>query len=139
MPAPVSKGKQISVFLDDQPGALAKVCRLLGDSGINIHALTLAEGLGHGYVRMVVDRPSDAGDLLRTQGYLFFEKEVLLLEVANTPGALAEIAERWAALGINLEYAYCAGGTRVDHGLVVVKLDRTEEALEALSAPPKTR
>lgn len=132
MPAPAAKGKQISVFLDDAPGALAKVCRLLGDAGINILALTLAEGLGHGYVRMVVDRPPPAGDLLRRNGYLFFEKDVLLLEVPNTPGALAGIAECWADRGINLEYAYCAGGLRVDHGLVVVKVDRTDEALEAL-------
>ena len=132
MPAQAAKGKQISVFLDDTPGSLAKVCRLLGDARINIHALSLAEGLGHGYVRMVVDRHPAACELLRKNGYLFFEKDVLLVEVANSPGGLAAITERWCALGINLEYAYCAGGPRVDHGLVVVKVDRTDEALDAV-------
>ena len=53
-------GKQLSVFVEDQPGTLAAVSNLLGKHDINIYALSLAEGLGHGYVRMVVDKHEEA-------------------------------------------------------------------------------
>lgn len=127
------KGKQLSVFLDDTPGTLGRVACLLGDRGINILALTLAEGLEHGYVRMVVDRLEEAARLLDENGYLFFEREVLLLELANEPGALGRAATRWGEAGINLEYAYCAASPGLDRGLVVVKVDQLDRALELLS------
>lgn len=128
-----SKGRQLSIFLDDRPGTLGQVTALLGDRKINIFALTLAEGTGHGYVRMVVDRHADAERLLREKGYLFFERDVVLLDIPNTPGSLAALAQWWGKNGINVEYAYCAGGPRVDRGLVVVRTNDNNKALAVLN------
>ncbi len=125
-------GTQISVFLEDAPGTLAGVAERLGKSGINIHALTLAEGLGHGYVRMVVDKPDVAHRVLKEAGELVMEREVLLLELSNAPGSLGRVARALGDAGINLEYVYCAGGPSVDKGLVVVKVDDTKKALDIL-------
>ncbi len=126
-------GRQISVFLEDKPGTLAAATGLLGRHGINIFALSLAEGLGHGYVRMVVDRPAKALQVLKAADELVMEREVLLLELANRPGSLAAVARKLGEAGINIEYAYCAGGPRVeDRGLVVVRVDNTKKALKVL-------
>jgi hypothetical protein len=127
-------GTQISVFLEDSPGTLAGVAERLGKSGVNIYALTLAEGLGHGYVRMVVDKPDVARRVLKEAGELVMEREVLLLELSNAPGSLGRVARTMGDAGINLEYAYCAGGPSVDRGLVVVKVDDTKKALGILDA-----
>jgi len=128
-----SPGRQLSVFLDDTPGTLAGATGLLGEAGINIRALSLAEGVGHGAVRMVVDRHADACALLRANGFLFFERDILELRVANRPGGLAEVLRRWGERGINVAYAYCAGGEDVERGLVIVRVDRAEDALAALA------
>ena len=129
----VVKGRQISVFLDDKPGTLANVTAVLGSHHVNIYALSLAEGIGHGYVRMVVNKPDEAHQILKDAGELVMEREVLLLELSNEPGSLGEIARVLAEKGLNLEYAYCAGGPSVDKGLVIVKVDDTEKAFETLS------
>ena len=125
-------GTQISVFLEDTPGTLAGVTELLGRHGVNIHALTLAEGLGHGYVRMVVDQPEVAVRILRESGELVMEREVLLLELSNQPGSLGHVARELGKARINLEYAYCASAPNVDKGLVVVRVDEIQKALSVL-------
>jgi len=128
--------RQLSVFLEDRPGTLGEVCRILGEAGINIWALTLAEGVSHGYLRMIVDTPDRAIEILRNSGYLYFEKEVLLLELANQPGGLAAVARRWGEAGVNIEYCYCASSPRVPVGLVVVKTDDPDRAIAVLQDRP---
>ena len=130
----VRKGRQIAVFLEDVPGTLSEVSSLLGRHAINIYALSLAEGIGHGYVRMVVDKPDEALRVLREAEELVMERDVLLLELANAPGALGEVTRRLAEAKINVEYAYCAGGPNVNRGLVIVRVDQTETALAILRA-----
>lgn len=126
------RGRQISVFLDDEPGTLGRVARLLGDHGVNIYALSLAEGLGHGYVRMVVDKPDVALNVLHKAEELTLERDVLLLELSNQPGSLGTVAEALGRAGVNIEYAYCAGGPDVDKGLVIVRVNDTDKALQIL-------
>ena len=133
----VQKGRQIAVFLEDVPGTLSNVSLLLGRHGINIYALSLAEGIGHGYVRMVVDRPDEALRVLREDEQLVMERDVLLLALANAPGAGGAVAALLAEARINLKYAYCAGGPSVDKGQVIVRVDETDKALELLRALPK--
>jgi hypothetical protein len=127
-------GRQISVFLDDKPGALAEVCKMLSDRGINIYALSLAEGVGHGYVRMLVDKPDEALRLLQEAEELTMEREVLLVDLVNVTGALGMLTGLLGEAGVNIEYAYCAGGSHVDCGAVVIRVNQTEKALKVLSA-----
>ena len=126
------KGKQIAVFIENEPGTLAAVTEILGKQGINIFALTLAEGIDHGYVRMVVDRYDEARKLLVQMGQLVIDREVVLLELANKAGSLAAVTRLWAAAGINLEYAYCANSPGVDKGMVIVRVNDTDKAIKLL-------
>ncbi len=126
----VMRGKQISVFVDNQPGTLAAVSEVLGEGGINIYALTLTGGIEHGYVRVVVDQHEEAVKILQKADYLLFERDVILLEVSNVPGALATVLRAWATAGISVDYAYCAGGPGVEQGLVVLMVDDVEQALQ---------
>jgi hypothetical protein len=124
----VRRGQQLSVFLDNRPGALARLTEALGEHGINIYALSLTEGIDHGYARIVPDRPAQALEVLHRREYLAYEREVLLLEISNTPGALARVAKRWGEVGVNVEYAYCAGGPDVDRGLIAVMVEPIDQA-----------
>ena len=131
-PVKANVGCQLSISVQNERGILASIARCLGKAGVNIHALTLTGGIDHGYVRMVTSDPARARHALMRDGHLVFERDVILLEIENVPGALAEVAEKWAGHGVNLEYAYCAGGPAVERGLVILRVDDTVKALEAL-------
>lgn len=125
----VEQGTQISVFLDDHPGALAELSERLGQAGLNILALSLAEGIEHGYVRMIVNDSDAACAFLKKEGLLFFCRPVLLVWLSNRKGALGALCRQWAERKVNIEYAY--GSTRPDGAgdLLVVKVDQLEAAL----------
>lgn len=126
------RGVQLSVSVQNECGMLSRITGLLGDAGVNVHALTLTGGIDHGYIRLIVDREEEAARLLKAEGFLVFSREVVLLEIENRPGALGEVSALWAENGVNLEYAYCAGGPSVNRGLVVLRVDEVDKALDVL-------
>src|ERR1700756_909683 len=99
---------QLSLFLSNKPGALARVCRALAEAKINIHALSISDTVDHSVVRMVTSDATKALMLLGESGVLAVENDVLMIESDNAPGTLARIAECLAAAGVNIEYAYLA-------------------------------
>src|SRR5881396_2690011 len=101
----VETATQLAIFLENRPGALARVCEALARAGINIHALTISDTVDHAVVRMVVSDPTKALMLLGETGTLALESEVLMIEGANEPGMLGKLAEQLAAANINIEYA----------------------------------
>jgi len=127
-----TKGNQLSVFLDNEPGSLAEVCTLLGEAGVNMHALTVADGIDHGYLRIVVDDEKKAVDLLEEKGYMAFRREVLMVEIGNTPGTFGAITDAWRKNEININYAYSATGPDVDRAMLIVHVNDIDKAIECL-------
>lgn len=123
---------QLAVFLSNRPGALARVCDALAEAGINIHALSISDTVDHAVVRMVVSDPTRALMLLGERGVLALENDVLLIDTANQPGALAKIADRLAQAEINIEYAYMATSEKSPQGLIVLRPSDVEKAGKAL-------
>ena len=128
----IEAATQLAVFLANRPGALARVCDELAKAGININAFATSDTVDHTVVRMVVSDPTKALMLLGEAGVLALETEVLMIETASEPGALAKIAERLAEAEINIEYAYLAGGRGAEKGLIVLRPSDVEKAQTAL-------
>ena len=128
----IETAAQLAIFLANRPGALARVCEALANAKINIHALATSDTVDHSVVRMVVSDPTKALMLLGEAGVLALETEVLMIETASEPGALAKIAERLAEAEINIEYAYLAGGRGAEKGLIVLRPSDVEKAQTAL-------
>ena len=128
----IETATQLAIFLANRPGALARVCEALANAEINIHALATSDTVDHSVVRMVVSDPTKALMLLGEAGVLALETEVLMIETASEPGALAKIAERLAEAEINIEYAYLAGGRGAEKGLIVLRPSDVEKAQTAL-------
>ena len=128
----IETATQLAIFLANRPGALARVCEALANAKINIHALATSDTVDHSVVRMVVSDPTKALMLLGEAGVLALETEVLMIETASEPGALAKIAERLAEAEINIEYAYLAGGRGAEKGLIVLRPSDVEKAQTAL-------
>ncbi|MFQ6617149.1 MAG: amino acid-binding protein [Fidelibacterota bacterium] len=106
--------RQFSVFLENAPGHLAKLTRSIADAGVNLLAISIPPSAEHGIIRIVTEDPDATRSVLSETGHAFSETDVLLIELENKVGALAEAAEKLAAERINVEYAYCSvskGGT----------------------------
>ncbi|MDO9556899.1 MAG: ACT domain-containing protein [Coriobacteriia bacterium] len=99
--------KQLSVFLENNPGRLAELTRTLGDAGINMRALMVADTAEYGVVRILCDTPDKAVSVLEGSGFGVSVSEVIAVEVPDRPGGLADVLEALGSEGINVEYAYC--------------------------------
>lgn len=124
--------RQISVFLDNRPGALAKMARMLADNGINLRALSLAETRDFGTVRIIVLDPDKCAQALQKADYHYIETDVLAIEVADRPGGMADVLEIINAEHMNVEYIYSMVRTRADLAIVVLRVNEPFKAVHAL-------
>jgi hypothetical protein len=124
---------QLALFLDNKPGALARVCEALAEAKINIHAFTTSDTVDHSVVRLVVSDPRRALTLFEEHGALTVETEVILVPGANRPGSLAAIAKALAEADLNIEYAYCATSPGSRNGLLVLRPNNPKKALKILN------
>ncbi|NLX05711.1 MAG: ACT domain-containing protein [Phycisphaerae bacterium] len=127
------KLNQISVFLEDKKGRLFEVCSVLGEGGINIRALTIAESRGYGVARMVVDKPDAAMDVLKGKGFVAEKTEIVAVQVADRPGGLANILKILYEKDVNVEYMYGFVEKFSDKALMVFRFENPDEGLAVLS------
>ncbi|MFM7102455.1 MAG: ACT domain-containing protein [Verrucomicrobiota bacterium] len=125
---------QLAVFLDNKPGALARVCEVLGEADINIIAISTNDTVDHVVIRMVVSDPRRAAELFKARGAMALESEVLLIAGDNRPGSLARLARRLADEGINIDYAYCATSPTARQGVLILHPTQPRKALKVLNS-----
>ena len=94
---------ELTVRVQNVPGALGRLCQVLADERVNILALSLEPA---GTLHLLVDNPVHAAGVLRDRHYPVSERDVLYTVVPSGPGSLARIAAMLAAEGVNLEYLY---------------------------------
>jgi hypothetical protein len=103
--------KQLSIFVENEPGVLARVTRALADGGVNLHAMSVSDNADDAVLRIVVDDDRKAIDLLEQHsGALVVSRDVVEVALPDKPGALASVAALLAKRGINISYAYGSGG-----------------------------
>lgn len=124
---------QFSIFLDNRPGTLARVCQALARADINILALSISDTVDHAIVRLVPHDAKKTAKILQELNASAQERDVILLDMPNVPGTLAKIAEKLAAAGINIEYTYCTASTSQQHGSMVLRTNDLEETISVLS------
>lgn len=123
--------KQISVSLDNVPGQFLAVSERLGVEGINIRAISVADTSDISTVRLVVDDPQKALNVLKSHGYSLKESDVIAVEVPDHPGGLQAILKPLKAANINVLYFYpFLGRGESGQPIIIVGVNRTEEALE---------
>ncbi|HAM73797.1 MAG TPA: amino acid-binding protein [Verrucomicrobiales bacterium] len=120
--------RQLSVAIENQPGRLAAVCRLLASEGINIRDLTVVDTIEQGMIRLVPNDPALCKTLLGREGLYVIEAEVLVVILKDFPGELGRIAEGLAAAGINIDYAYGTEDSSEREMRVVLKVSNLPAA-----------
>jgi hypothetical protein len=118
---------QITVFLENDKGRLAALCRTLGDAEISMRTLTLADTAQYGVARIIADTPSKAYEVLNEQGFRASLTKVFAVEVPDHAGSLATLMEALDKADINVEYAYCFA-SKDDVAVEILRIDNHDEA-----------
>lgn len=100
--------KQISVFLENTPGALREMTELLGKGGVDLLALSIADTQNFGIVRLIVnsEQIDPAVEMLKKGGYIAKVNHVICAEVPDRPLGLCELLAIIEQAGLSVEYMY---------------------------------
>jgi hypothetical protein len=106
--------KNLTIELKDKPGILAALGEALGRAGINIEGFCGYASGGTGVVHLLVDDAAAARGALEGTGIsVQAERDVVVLEIDDRPGALGVIARRISNANVSLDLAYLATNTRL--------------------------
>jgi hypothetical protein len=121
----------LTVVLRDEPGQLATLGGATGAAGVNIEGMCAFTGEGRGIIHLLIadDAVKRAVTALTKAGMgIADQREVLVVDVADRPGSLGELARALSSAGVNIELLYTTfGGIRV-----VIATDDMESARAAL-------
>jgi len=98
--------KQLSIFINNEPGRLAQIAAALKECNVNMKAFNIAESSGFGVFRAIVDEPDRAFKELSKKGIVVKETNVIAIPMVDRPGGLLEVAKAIGDTGINIEYGY---------------------------------
>jgi hypothetical protein len=119
---------ELSLRLQNSPGALGGVCRALSNEHVNILALSVE---ATGQLRLVVDNHLHAAALLRERHHNVSERDVVVLALSNAPGSLGTTLKLLSDAGINVEYVYGGAGDGGSSASVVLGVDNAMRASAA--------
>ena len=125
--------KQISVFLENKPNAMAKFVEALSKNSIDMRALSLAEAADFGIVRVIVDDVYNAMQILKEEGYICSATKVLAVAIPDEPGGLAKVIQTLGGDGINVEYMYAFTTHQKDLAYMIFRVQDNEKAIQTLT------
>ena len=125
---------QLSIFLENKVGKLYQVLDLLAENEINIRALSLADTTEFGILRLVVQDPIKAKDVLEKKDYIVKNTPIIGAELADTPGGLSSILKILKDEGIDLEYLYAFTHEKEDKAILLLQSKELDELIAILNA-----
>ena len=125
--------KQISVFLENRPGALAEFTKILEMSSIDLRALSLAESEDFGIVRVIVDDPYKTIRILKEEGYICSVTKVIAVEIADKPGSLVKMLNVLGDNNVKLEYSYAFLAKKANSAFMILRVADNEKAIKVLT------
>lgn len=126
--------KQISVFVENRPGRMTDVLRVLAEHTIDINGLSVADSADFGVLRMILSDPEMGVQVLKSNGFIVKITEVLAIDIDDTPGALYNALAVLREKELNVEYMYAFGTKLSGHAMIIVKTNDNRTAQELLNA-----
>lgn len=125
--------KQLSIFVENKVGRLQSIIDALGENGINISALSIADTTDFGVLRIIVDNPDKAKLVLKGMGVISKATDVIAVYIDDKSGGLASVLSIVSEAGISIEYMYAFLGRTEGKALMVLKADDEEMAEKVLN------
>ena len=127
--------KQLSVFLENRPGALYGMTGILSQNKIDMRALSVAETRDFGILRIIVDDPYKTATVLKDAGYVYNITPVLGVAIPDVPGGLNKVLQVLTDAKVNVEYMYAfMGGKDVNHAYMIFRVADNAAASAALAS-----
>jgi len=126
---------QLSVHMENRPGALAELTGELVDAGVNIQAISVPDTGEFGTVRLLpdADKVLEAREALQEAGHPHAAVDVLAVELPHRPGVLMEMARILADNNLTIRYAYATISADAESGLCILRVDDIHKANEILT------
>lgn len=125
--------KQISVFLENRPGALKAMTAVLAEHQIDMRAFSLAETSEFGIARIIVDDNDKTTAVLREAGFVHSLTPVIGVALSDTPGGLDSVLQVLSDAQVNIEYMYAFLGGRENAAYMIFRVADNERASAALA------
>lgn len=125
--------KQLSIFVENKPGRLSAITKLLGDNGIDIRALSIADTRDFGILRIIVTNPDKAIEVLRSADCTVSLTSVIAIGVNDRPGGLAAAMDTLYKNNISVEYMYAFVTPTEGTAYVILRVENNDKAIEALN------
>ncbi|MBN1380139.1 MAG: ACT domain-containing protein [Deltaproteobacteria bacterium] len=126
------KVEQISIFMENKPGSLENVTRILKDADINIRTLSLADTSDFGILRLIVNDVDAAKKVLKENGFTVSRTTVIAVEVPDQPGGLHRIMSVIAAQNINVDYLYAFVEKSGENAVIIFRFNDPDAAIDVL-------
>ena len=124
--------KQISIFIENKMGRMAEITKIIGDAGIDIRALSMADTSDFGILRLIVNKPDLAVEKLKAAGLTVSLTDVIAVGIDDKPGAFAEVVSAMSDAGINIEYMYAFISREHSRAYVILRVEAAEKSLQIL-------
>jgi hypothetical protein len=124
---------EVTAYLENKPGRLAKICSALAQEKVDIRALSVMETEGPSVLRFVTSDLETTKSVLTSLGTEYRIAEVLAVPMESRTGALAKVLERLAAEHINVEYAYVSTSAAPGKSMGIFQTSNPKRAAQVLS------
>ena len=124
--------QQLSVFVENKSGRLAEITEAIAKAGVDIRALTIADTRDFGILRLIVDDPRKAEDVLREAGMTVSITSVLMMGLSDRPGEFAKAMRVLADNAISVEYMDAFVSKDSGKASIIIRTDELERGIEVL-------
>lgn len=124
--------KQICIFIENEPGSLVTVLKILSENGIDIRALYIAETNDYGIIRLIVNDYKKAYELLKNKKYVVSINDVFAIEVCDKAGGLVGMLNEIAKENVDIEYMYSIIGKNKNVAYMIIAAKNIEMMNESL-------
>jgi hypothetical protein len=124
---------EVTAYLENKPGRLAKICSALAQAKVNVRALSVMDANGRSVLRMVTDDTEPTKKVLTSLGTEHTWSDVLGVEMDNKPGSLARVLETLAEEHINVDYAYISNVTSAGRSMGIFHTSNPKKAQQVLN------
>ncbi|MDY4977029.1 MAG: amino acid-binding protein [Clostridia bacterium] len=125
---------QISIFLENKMGQLAEVTQWMGEKGVNLRAVSIADSQDFGILRIIAEHPDRLLTVLNEKGYTAIATEVLAVAITDQPGGMAKVLSVLSEHGVDVEYTYAFLSRKEQEATMVFRVNDNETAKTALTA-----
>ena len=127
------KIKQLSIFLQNKMGSLAKPLEVLTVADVNIRAMCMADTSEFGILRLVVDDPIKGKEALEENNFLVKLTDIIGVEMNDVPGGLTSVLDVIKDNLIDLEYLYAFSHNKEDKAILLLHAEDIDKLIDVLS------